>query len=63
MIFFMLIQDNTRKYQDRHDVCTSRASRFFKWREDDEQEILKTALMQQDIPSIGLLEDNDIYGM
>lgn len=53
--------DNTRKYQDRHDVCTSRASRFFKWREDDEQEILKTALMQQDIPCIGLLKDNDIY--
>lgn len=52
----MLIQDNTRKYQDRLDVCTAGASRFLKWREDDEQGLLKTA-------SEGLLKGKDIFGM
>lgn len=59
----MLMQDNTRKYKDRHNVCTAMASRFFKWRADDEQLPLKTALMQQDNPMIRLLKDNDISGM
>lgn len=39
---------------------TAMASRFFKWRADDEQLPLKTALMQQDNPMIRLLKDNDI---